>query len=265
MTTLYPLPSGGLSLPPYPAADPAREARIVAQVCELMHEPKPAQLLFDALESAPAPAVAPAYTHATQRRVARWVASVGNKAKGFRPWWFLRARIAGTVPAGADMLDLGFDFDRPGALWCPGRLEQRALSSLIEWRALAALHSRPNGGRPTHYALEAGRRIHLWPAPDAEYPLRGVCQRVFSIALCPDEWEAILVDGVLGFYGHLFDRDALATINPADMQARFWDGLRRANIENHDAASFKTYDDGGGAVYAVVDSNSDADIALEIG
>ena len=90
-----------------------------------------------------------------------------------------------------------------------------------------------NAGWPVAYALEAGRRVHLWPAPDRAVTLVVRYQRPIDIAIVPDEWEPVILDGLAGLYGRHWDRDALT--GRADAFERRWLGsVQRLNRDSRD-------------------------------
>ncbi len=107
------------------------------------------------------------------------------------------------------------------------------MSTVTDLRARAAADGRPNAGPPTHYALEAGRRIHLWPAPAVATPFSTLYTRPLAVEIVPPSWEALLLHGILGRYGQHFDRDALSQ-KPEYFERRYEDDLRRAKSDSWD-------------------------------
>lgn len=205
---------------PWPTIDPAREARVVQDVADLLHESAPSD--------------------ETRRKVLRWIAHVLTDAGLYGPWWFAQALLPTTIPAGADLIDLRGDLDRVSALFAARRLVQIALPRLLELRADAAANGTGNAARfPTNYALEAGHRIHLWPAPSAPFTLQVLYGRPLNLAICPPEWELLVLDGVLGLFGRHFDRNAL-TQDPQAFEARYRLALRRAKSHSFDVVQAYT-------------------------
>lgn len=205
--------AAALPMQPYPAADFEREGRIVDDLVELMHGPD---------------------TEAHRTRVKRWIWHVLNHAKRGRAWWFLENLARRELSAGQDVIDLVGHFDRVKAVFAPKRLNQVALSELVAKREEYAKRNWANGGEPKVYALEAGRRLHLWPAPAGATPFAVLYLRPMLLPTLPDEWETILLDGVIGRYGRHFDRDALVE-EPASFERRYLMALREAGSDSHDA------------------------------
>jgi hypothetical protein len=195
------------------APDNAREARLVSDVADLLHEVPPSA--------------------ETERKVKRWVQLVLEDAAMGRRWWFLEHLSQGAIGAGEDVIDLRGDLDHVVALYCPTRLDNVPLAVIAEQRSWAARRNLPNAGWPTQYALEGGRRVHLWPAPQEAMPFAIHYTRPMSVELPPPGWDSILVNGVLGLFGQHFDRDAL-TQHPEYFEARYREQLKRARLEHHD-------------------------------
>jgi hypothetical protein len=206
---------------PFPRQDASREERILTDLADLMHAPRDDD--FD-------------------RRALRWIGHVLAIAARGRKWWFLENVAGTTLKSGADMIDLRGHVDRVAAVYAPKRLHLLSLAEITELRQAATVAGRPNAGEPTHYANEAGRRIHLWPAPATATRFAVLYQRPMAIELVPDEWESIIVDGVLGRYGRHFDRDAL-TQDPAEFERRFYDALRTAGVGHWDIERARRWDD----------------------
>jgi hypothetical protein len=200
--------------PPWPAADTAREARLVQDVADLLQEPAPSA--------------------ETQRKIKRWIGLVLQHMASVRPWRFLENQVQTSLGPGIDTVDLLGDLGQVLGLVGPdGRLVQVTLGSIAEYRALAGA-DRQRGGRLVLYALEGGRRVHVWPAPDEDTPLVLHYQRPMQLALVPDDLEPVIVNGVLGRYGRHFDRDAL-TQDPVEFETRYMRDLRAAGRDSWDA------------------------------
>lgn len=204
--------SAALPMQPYPAADFEREGRIVDDLIELMHGPA---------------------TEAHRARAKRWIWHVMNHAKRGRAWWFLENMARRELSVGQDVIDLVGHFDRVKAVFAPKRLTQCALSDVIARREEHTKRYWANGGEPKVYALEAGRRLHLWPAPAGATPFAVLYLRPMMLPILPEEWETILLDGVIGRYGRHFDRDALIE-DPASFERRYLRAVREAASDSHD-------------------------------
>lgn len=237
------LVAGG-DLPAWPAADSEREGRVLLDVADLLHESTPSA--------------------ETRRKVLRWIGHVLRDAGQYGPWWFTQNLVTSTVPAGADLLDLQGDLDKVVALFAERRLIPLSLQKVLDLRAEAAATHSPNAATsPTHYALEAGRRVHLWPAPSAPFTLRLLYSRPLNLAICPDEWELIVLDGVLGLFGRHFDRDAL-TQDPVAFEARYRQALRRAHAASHDVVM--SYQGAGALSFgSVITADSAARVPTTVG
>jgi len=200
---------------PFPAPDYERLGRVIADFAALMR--------FDTNDDNTA-------------MTTRWISHVLNRARLANPrWWFLENLASTTLAAGVDLVDLQGALVDVCAVWAPLRLEQRSLSWIVDRRQYAARYGRSNAGWPEHYALEAGRRLHLWPVPHQAMPFVVQYQRPIDIAIVPDAWESVLLDGLVGLYGRHWDRDAL-TSRPADFEKRFYAGLRRLTLDGLDQA-----------------------------
>lgn len=193
----------------FPFINSDREARIVQDVADLLHEPSPSA--------------------ETTRKVKRWIQLVLWDAAERRRWWFLEAVAARYLNVGDDAIDVVGHIDAVSAVWAPLRLARTPLAQILEWRQDAAANGRPNAGEPARYALEGGRRIHLWPAPAKRTAFCVYYTRPMHVSLVPDNWEGILLDGILGKYGRHFDRDAL-TQDPADFEKRYERRLNRSAV-----------------------------------
>jgi hypothetical protein len=193
----------------YPRQDPQREARIVQDVADLLHE------------SPPSPE--------TERKIKRWIQLVLSDAAERRRWWFLGAVAARVLNGGDDVIDLLGHIDTVSAVWAPTRLALMPLEQLLDLRQDAAARGANNAGEPRRYAVEAGRRIHLWPTPAARIAFAVHYTRPMHPAILPSNWEGIVLDGVLGKYGQHFDRDAL-TQSPEYFEQRYEARLKRSVV-----------------------------------
>ena len=205
---------------PFPAQDATRLPRIVGDVCTLMHDD----------------------TDSAIARVERWLIHVLNHANGYRSWWFLQNMVTIPLLTGQDVIDLLGHVSTVSAVYCGRRLEYRALGEIAERRSLALLNGWPNGGIPHDYSLEAGRRMHLWPAPAEAVSITILYQRPMVVELVPDAWETLLLDGIIGMFGRHFDRDAL-TQDADQFEQRFYRGLNLYGREHDDVVISKRYDD----------------------
>lgn len=212
------------SLPLWPAPDPEREARIVSAVAEFLQE-TPEDPAADP----------PVYPAAVTQRLRRWLRALLQELSPQGPWPFL-SRLAGTsLAAGQDLVDLAGDVDRLLAVYAPRRLAAVSLEEVVGHRQAAAADHLPNAGEPRLYGIEGARRLHLWPAPDRTYPLRVAFCRPLDVRLVPSDWEAWLVDGVLGRYGrHYSGGDLLG--EPQDFERRFLAGRRLRRAGSFDPA-----------------------------
>lgn len=195
---------------PFPAADDTREQRIVDDLKEFMKQRSD-----------------------SDTRLKKWIAHVLNDAKRYKRWWFLEFLARTTIPAGCDVIDLKGDIDRVKGIWAPERLDIATVQQVTEKRAFAIVNSKPNAGPVSHYALEAGKRVHLWPAPEEEVNLWVLYQRPLEIQIVPAEWETIIFEGVIGKYGAYFDRDALL-YEPRDYLNSYKMALREFDDGNFD-------------------------------
>ncbi len=207
--------------PLYPVPDPEREDRMVSDVIQLM------KLRDD---------------DAIKAIVKRWLKFTLVKAQRFNrlPWWFARRYFACVVYEGQDVFDLQGELDRIIAVFCPEKLSIRPIDYIIEERANAYSHHRSNCGDPVYYALHSGR-LHLWPAPDKPMMLSVTYSRLLTAEIIPPEWEAYLVDGIIGLYGRHFDSSGL--LEEADQfTPRFWEGIKSSRAEHFDSMAYERMD-----------------------
>lgn len=203
---------------PYPQQDNKRPARVVSDICDLLHDD----------------------TAATQVRALRWITHVLNDASLYRRWWFLENVSTTTLHANQDVIDLKGQVGAVAGLFIGKRLWVLPLEAVVQLRQDAQIFNRPNGGTPTHYALEAGFRVHLWPCPEKDYPFALLYSRPMSLEIVPDVWETIVLNGVLGLFGRHFDRDAL-TQDPVEFERRYRAALRQAAREHDDVLVFERF------------------------
>lgn len=215
---------------PYPVY--TREDDLIERVADTMHL------------NTPLPA-------AQEARIRRWINYTLHDINHRRAWWWLQANAATQIQAGQDVIDLTGHIDRVRGIWAPGRLRQVSLSKILEVRHRAQSDGAPNAGTPAVYALEAGRRVHLWPAPDAAIIFSALYQRPMNAALLPEEWLGIVHDGVIGRHARHWDRDAIVD-DPLHFETRYERGLKAAASESWDVAHSET----------CVPSSDDAQITL---
>ncbi len=168
-------------------------------------------------------------------RVNRWFKLLLSHLNSYpkKPWWFTITRASCELLSGVDVIDIDGDFYKPIALMAPGRLTQKSLQFIEEQRALAT-DGNFNGGDVVHYAFE-GHRIHLWPAPKKTVRFTLVYATPLNAAKLPEEWEPMLIDGIIGRYGRHFDKDAMMD-DMSDFERRFMHMLKRINNFNFDIA-----------------------------
>ena len=206
---------------PYPRQDSEREGRIIQDVLDLLHD----NTLYGDLQA----------DTPTTRKIKRWIIHVLNTANDIRKWWFLENVATETLPAGSDIIDLRGHIDKVAAVYAPKRLHKITLQRITELRMAAQTAGSPNAGPPTHYALEAGHRIHLWPAPAEETAFAVMYTRPMHVAIIPNSWETIVLNGIIGMFGRHFDRDALID-EPAVFETRFYRALKNARKDGYDVA-----------------------------
>lgn len=189
----------------YPFVDPDRESRIVQDVADMLHESLPAS--------------------ETERKVKRWIQLVLWDAERRRAWWFLDAVASRWLNVGDDVVDLRGHVKSVASVWAPEKISHMPLGQLLEKRAEQSARNAPNGGDVARYSLEAARRLHLWPAPAQRVPLIVLYRRPIHVAIVPDDWEEIILNGIIGRFGRHFDRDAL-TQDPQEFERRYESALR---------------------------------------
>lgn len=205
IATIYNSPA----LQPFPAADPTREDRVADDLADFVK----------------------AGTDTT--RIKRWLVHVLNIAKRGRRWWFLENIARTELDAGADIIDLKGDIDRVISLYAPGKLTKVDLQTIVDARADAIENNRPNAGPVKIYALEAGKRVHLWPAPEERIKFWVYYTRPMDIQIVPPEWDTLLMDGVIGIYARHFDRDSLVS-DPQIFENRFYQALKESMSDHFD-------------------------------
>lgn len=224
----------------YPEADHEREDRVVAEIKEFIHDKR---------------------NKNTENRIRQWIKFVMADVGSMRPWWFLDHVATKALVAGADVIDIAGHFDKLRSVFAPLLLKKVSLDRITELRQTAAANGLPNAGTPCVYALEAGRRLHFWPAPaeDFAFALRYV--RPMHIALVQgDLWELIIFLGVISFYHVHFDRDAL-TSSPAAMKKEYKRLVRQAAVDHWDVVQIKSWRDDPQAS-SVASTNSTAGTAV---
>jgi hypothetical protein len=207
---------------PFPAQDGDRETRIVQDINDMLFQTT--------------------YDSGFERKVKRWISQVLAHAATRRRWKFLDAVARAQLGAGADIIDLRGHIDQVIAAFAPRRLHKASLQQILDARQAAAAGNQPNAGAPTHYAIEGGRRLHLWPAPHQATAFAVLYSRPLRLEIVPEQWEQIIVNGVLGRYGRHFDRDALSQ-DPEWFEKRYETDLRRADIDGWDIESAPRYED----------------------
>lgn len=213
---------------PFPWQDSDREGRVIQDVLDTLRD----NTTYTDLS---------ADTDVT-RRIKRWIVHVLNDANR-RKWWFLENAASTTLTSKQDIIDLRGHVDKVSAVYCPQRLHKISLAKMTELRQKAATYSRPNAAtKATHYAIEAGHRIHLWPCPSADVAFAVVYTRPIHIAIVPDAWEVIVLNGIIGMFGQHFDRDALVD-NPQLFEKRYERQLRNARTEHYDVEIIERFKD----------------------
>jgi hypothetical protein len=73
-------------------------------------------------------------------------------------------------------------------------------------------------------------------------PFSCLYTRPMDLAIVPEFWETVVLDGVLGTYGRHFDRDALGS-SPEEFERRYESKLKRANTDSWDIERASLYED----------------------
>lgn len=166
---------------PFPQADSDRQARLIQDIADTLHHTD----------------ISGKFERFATRRIALILAEIAR-----RPLWFLENASQGTIEPGQDVIDFQGDVDALSAIYAPRRLHRLPLAALTALRQRAAEHGLPNAASTcTHYALESGRRVHLWPAPSEQVNLLVIYQRPIAIEILPEKYLGIVHDGVVGRYG----------------------------------------------------------------
>ena len=199
----------------FPPNDPDRGERICRDVIDLMKMRKDQE---------------------SGNRVARWLQMTLAKAQRFSrlPWWFARRLFGCRIFAGQDLFDLTGDMDRVIAVYCLKKLDHIPLGEIIKRRNRADCYLRVNQGEPGYYCFDSGR-LHLWPAPNKDMLLIIQYTRPLTAAMVPPEWETVLLDGIIGFYGRFFDATGMIDKESGqEFLPRFWEGLKATRGEHFD-------------------------------
>lgn len=239
---------------PYPPRDNNRILRVLADVADLLHQP------YTLDEGAGTIALDARF----ERAARRWAGHVLDDIASRRRWWWTENLGAASLDEGQDLVDLAGDLDRVVAVFGPRRLIKAPLAYVAELRAAALADGNANAAAEAAlYALEGGRRIHLWPAPAGALALQVLYTRPLAIEILPSHWERIVVDGVLGRYGRHFDRDAL-TQSPESFEARFEAALMRAAADSWDVERVPRFDTATGSSTVTLDSASETATSVTI-
>ncbi len=228
---------------PFPWQDSKREGRVIQDVLDVLRD----NTVYDNLQT----------DTSLTRRIKRWITHVLNDANR-RKWWFLENVATTTLAVNQDIVDLRGHIDKITAVYCPQRLNKISLAEITNLRQSAATNNSSNAAtKATHYAIEAGHRIHLWPAPSASISFAVLYTRNIHVAIIPDSWEVIILNGIIGLYGQHFDRDALVDNHDA-FETRYERQLARAKSEHHDIEIINRFKNELSAVSTVVaDSSTD--------
>ena len=200
-------------LQPYPPADAGRLDRLIQDIADTMNQTD----------------INDKFKRFAERRIVFVLAEIARS-----PLWFLNNLSASQIEAGQDLVDFQGDVDKISALYAPLRLHKIPLSAMAKLRQHAAANNLPNAAPEcTHYALEAGRRVHLWPAPSGPVALQAIYTRPPSIELLPEGYLSIVHDGVVGLYGRHWTK--LLDEHSAAFERNFRRALPSLRIESWDA------------------------------
>lgn len=235
------------TIQPYPIQDSARDGRIIQDVLDLLQDDTDYASLSE--------------DTATTRKIKRWLEHVLMDANTRGKWWFLENLASLTLNQGNDVIDLRGHADKVVAVYAPKQLNRTTLAHITELRQLAMENNYPNAGPPTHYALEAGRRIHLWPCPYQRTSFATLYTRPMHVATLPREWEVILLNGILGLFGQHFDRDALMD-EPDKFELRYERQLKRVKTDGFDPIAIERFHDALPA-FSSVSADSRTDTATQ--
>ncbi|MDH5548069.1 MAG: hypothetical protein OEZ43_21025 [Gammaproteobacteria bacterium] len=210
----------GTGLQPFPQPNYARAKNLMIELAEMTKTE-------DALDE---------YENYTAKgaRINRWITRVLQDMKIVKPrLWFLENFTTSYLEAGADVIDLQGDIDKVIGVYGPKKLEQISLQKLISMRQEAKAGNQLLGGEPKVYATEAGKRVHLFPAPEKEYSFGLHYTRPLVIEIIPDEFELVVYYGVIGLFAGSFDRDKLV-YEPREYRGLYQDRLNNALVQNLD-------------------------------
>jgi len=233
---------------PFPWQDSKREGRVIQDVLDILRD----NTIYEDLS---------ADTTLT-RRIKRWIIHVLNDANR-RKLWFLENVATAALATNQDIIDLRGHVDKITAVYCPQKLHKITLAQMTELRQAAATNNSSNAAtKATHYALEAGHRIHLWPCPSAAVSFATLYTRKIHVAIVPDAWEVIILNGIIGMFGQHFDRDALVD-NPELFELRYNGQLNRAHKEHNDVEIIQRFKNELPALSNVV-ANSSTDTGTDV-
>ncbi len=167
--------------------------------------------------------------------VRRWLGHTLTKAVRYNklPWWFAKRHFVMTVYPGQDVFDVKGKVDRLLSVHCKQSLDKKSMEWISGQRA--ECEGRNNSGEPRFYC-EYGGRLHLFPAPAQPMLLTVLYTIPMTCAIVPDDWEAILLDGVIGLYARHFDSSGLRGEGAAEFASRFWQALKEYRDYNQDAS-----------------------------